>query len=187
MLVAIDDLPKKCRWKLRNLLRSQRHFNAEALVNIYKSRMLGFIEYRMAAIHHACDSLLHPLDAIQRRLLEHVGASETEALFKFNLAPFASRRDIAMLGLIHRSVLDKGPQHFQQFFKRQEVAPPPGRHKLHVVEHRNGDYTDFIFPGSCPAEYINRSGLGLCTFRPWTLHDRASPAPHSVVMRSRRL
>ena len=153
---AINDLLTKCRWKLRTLLRSQRHFEPKALVNLYKSRMLGFIEYRTAAIYHACDSLLLPLDAIQRRFLEHIGATEIEALFNFNLAPLAARRDIAMLGPIHRSMLNKGCQHFQQFFRLQGGEPSPGRHKMQVLEHRQGDQSDFMYPGSRPAEYFTR-------------------------------
>ena len=160
---AISGLVKRCRWKLRTLLRSQRHFEACALVNLYKSRMLGFIEYRTAAIYHASDSLLQTLDAIQRRFLEHVGASEIEALFRFNLAPLASRRDSAMQGLIHRTVLGKGSQHFQQFFRLQEGEPLAGRHRLQLVEYTQGDYTDFVYPHSQPAQYITHSGLGLTT------------------------
>ena len=160
---AISDLVKRCRWKLRTLLRSQRHFDAGALVNLYKSRMLGFIEYRTAAIYHASDSLLQPLDAIQRRFLEHVGATELDALCKFNLAPLASRRDIAMLGLMHCAVLGKSPQHFQQFFCLQGGDPAAGRHRLQLVAYTQGDVTDFMFPNSRPADYIAHSALGLVT------------------------
>ena len=39
-----------------------------------------------------------------------------EALVTFRLAPLAVRRDIAMLGVIHRSVLGRGPDHFNKFF-----------------------------------------------------------------------
>ena len=35
----------------------------------------------------------------------------------FRLAPLGTRRDIAVLGLIHRCVLGRGPSHFQQFIK----------------------------------------------------------------------
>ena len=156
MDVAIDDLLKKCRWKLRTLLRSQRHFDAKAVVNLYKSRMLGFIEYRTAAIYHACTSLLEPLNAVQRRFLEHIGATEIQALFEFNLAPLESRRDMAMLGLVHRAVLGKGCQQLRKFFQLQSAAPSASQHKLQVVEHRHGDYTDFMIPGSRPAENIAR-------------------------------
>ena len=43
--------------------------------------------------------------------------SEEDALMKFSLAPLEARRDIAMLGLIHRTVLGKGPDHFKLHFK----------------------------------------------------------------------
>ena len=41
----------------------------------------------------------------------------------FNLAPLSTRRDIAMLGLVHRTVLGKGPKHFQKFFTLEEKLP----------------------------------------------------------------
>ena len=74
---AVHDLVSKCRWKLRTLLQNQRHFNANALVTLYKSKLLGFIEYRTSAIYHACDSTLMPLDSVQRRLLHHLQIKRT--------------------------------------------------------------------------------------------------------------
>ena len=35
----------------------------------------------------------------------------------FRLAPLGVRRDISMLGLIHRTVLKKGPKHFADIFR----------------------------------------------------------------------
>ena len=54
----------------------------------------------------------------------------------FNLAPLETRRDLAMLGLIHRTVLGKGPKHFQQFFVLQKQQARPntrleGRRQAH--------------------------------------------------------
>ena len=161
---AVQDLVSKCRWKLRTLLHSQRHFDGNALVRLYKSRLLGFIEYRTSAIYHTCDSTLMPLDNVQRRLLEHLGVTELEALFDFNLAPLSTRRDIAMLGLIHRSVIEKGPAHFSQFFRRVEGPKEKYGVSLHawqLQEYRSGHSLDYVFPGSKPAEYIWRSALGL--------------------------
>ena len=43
--------------------------------------------------------------------------SEIDALMEFSLAPLGTRRDIALLGLIHRTVLGLGPAHFKEFFK----------------------------------------------------------------------
>ena len=160
---AIHTLLGKCRWKLRSLLRCQRHFDAHALVNLYKSRLLGCIEYLTAAIYHACDSLLNKVDAIQRRLLDHFGITDECALFDFNLAPLSTRRDIAMLGLVHRTVLGSGPPQFAKFFKFANARPKDHRrHRLQLIEIE-GDVTDFMFPSStgAPADYIARSGLGL--------------------------
>ena len=39
----------------------------------------------------------------------------------FNLAPLETRRDVAILGLIHRTVLGCGPRHFASMFR---LSPP---------------------------------------------------------------
>ena len=44
------------------------------------------------------------------------------ALHKFHLAPLATRRDIARLGLIHRTALGKEPAQFREFFKRDPCS-----------------------------------------------------------------
>ena len=36
----------------------------------------------------------------------------------FNLAPLRMRRDIAMLGMVHRAALGKGPPHLRELIKR---------------------------------------------------------------------
>ena len=38
-------------------------------------------------------------------------------LLAFNLAPLRARRDIAMLGLIHRAATGKGPEQLKRFFQ----------------------------------------------------------------------
>ena len=45
---------------------------------------------------------------------------EMAALLNFNLAPLATRRDIGMLGVIHRTALGKGPSQLKQHFKPWE-------------------------------------------------------------------
>ena len=70
------------------------------------------------AIAHASPILLEMIDDILTRLLVRLGISHAEALMRFNLAPLDIRRDIAQLGLIHRTVLNKGPPHFKTLFPR---------------------------------------------------------------------
>ena len=115
-------------------------------------------------MYHACDSLLHGVDAIQDRLLDHLGITAKQALFEFHLAPLSARRDIPMLGLVHKAVLGKAPPQFSQFFKLANSADTNVlRHKLQLVEIE-ADVTDFMYPSSrgAPADYIARSALGLC-------------------------
>ena len=50
--------------------------------------------------------------------VDEVGVDEVTALAEFHLAPLQVRRDIAMLGLIHRTALGKGPPPFAEHFKR---------------------------------------------------------------------
>ena len=64
----------------------------------------------------------------------------------FNLAPLSSRRDMALLGVIHRAVLKKGPEHFQRLFV---VAPPlyvhlRRRHSRHITDPRTSDSLDIF-------------------------------------------
>ena len=80
----------------------------------------------------------------------------------FRLAPLSTRRDIAMLGLIHRTVLHRGPVHFKEFFvaDASRSKAPESRHKLQLSE-LPAHWTDFALPNSRPADYIQHSALGL--------------------------
>ena len=60
---------------------------------------------------------------MQGRFLRDVGVDDVTALVNFRLAPLSTRRDIAMLGLIHRTILGKGPSQFADFFLRDAQQP----------------------------------------------------------------
>ena len=53
---------------------------------------------------------------VQNDFLEMLGISTREALIDFNLVPLTSRRDIAMLGVLHKIVLGVAPTPFQTLF-----------------------------------------------------------------------
>ena len=74
------------------------------------------MEYCTPALFHATCTILKPLDGLQEGFLRKAGVTALEGLMVFNLAPLATRRDIAMLGLTHSTVLNKGPVQFKQFF-----------------------------------------------------------------------
>ena len=53
-------------------------------------------------IDHAAESKLDELDAIQHRFLRALDLSQENAFLRYNLAPLRLRRDIAVLGFLHR-------------------------------------------------------------------------------------
>ena len=78
--------------------------------------MLSYIEYRTPGIYHACNTHLDRLDATQTQFLQELGIDEADALLSYGLAPLKLRRDIAMLGVIQRSIAGEGPAQFGDFF-----------------------------------------------------------------------
>ena len=157
MADAVVETATSASWKLRTLFRSRRFFTSADVISHYKSQILSFIEYRTPGIYHACSSVLLRLDCVQERLLREIGVSEADALFAFNLAPLSTRRDIAMLGVIHRTVLGLGPDQFHKFFRRNWAARVSKtrlarrRHDKQLVDPRQGQFS----------EQLRRSALGL--------------------------
>ena len=162
MADTVEDLAKTCRWKLKAILRTGKFNTGSGLVSLYKAQILSFVEYRTAAIYHACDSALTLLDAVQNKVLTAAGISKVQALIDLNLAPLAVRRDIAMLGLMHRANLGRGPNQFREIFRTDTDARREGRgkHRLQIKLLPN-HFSDFVLPGSRPADYIEHSAFGL--------------------------
>ena len=122
MAESISELVSAAGWKLRTLLRTRRFYTDADLVVLYKAHLLSYLEYRTPAIYHATRAILRRLDYVQTRFLKDVGVDEVTALLNFHLAPLGTRRDIAMLGLIHRTALGKGPAQFREFFKKDPCS-----------------------------------------------------------------
>ena len=112
---CIDSVCADASWKLKAILRVRRFHSDADMVIMYKARLLSFIEYRTPAVYHACTSRLIKIDKLQDAFLRALGLSREDGLSQYNLAPLQTRRDIAMLGVIHRSVLGVGPPHLDRF------------------------------------------------------------------------
>ena len=161
MADAAADTVNKVTWKLRTLQRSSKYHTGAELVNLYKSRVLSYLEYRTPALYHATETVLQPLNSLQDRFLRQAGLSTLEALMEFNLAPLTTRRDVAMLGLIHRAALKKGPEQFHElFYEERRVKRPSTRleerrrkHGRQLKEYRAGTHLNVL----------RRSALGLVT------------------------
>ena len=102
MTDCVHTVRDKAMWKVRSILRTQRYFDVDDIILHYKTRVLGYIEYRTSGIYHCTSSLLEEINKIQDRLLRAAEVTRELAFSKFNLAPLTSRRDMAMLAVIHR-------------------------------------------------------------------------------------
>ena len=72
------------------------------------------METHNGATFHASDYLLQKLDNTQRNFLEEIGIDEGKAFVDFNFAPPSLRRNIGVLGLLHKRVLGKCHPIFQK-------------------------------------------------------------------------
>lgn len=157
MNVAVHKCAVKVSWKLKALLRVRRFYSITDLVMLYKSHILSLIEYRTPGVHFASSSVLTELDNVQARFLSQLGLNAEDALMWFNLAPLCVRRDVAVLGIIHRAALRKGPPHFWSYFCRdsrpqlRQSGRHQRRHSMHLVECARGRDLDIM----------RRSALGM--------------------------
>ncbi len=118
-------------WRLKALLRSRQYFTTPELVRLYKAQILSFVESSTPALYHAAPSTLSRIDRVQTRFLREVGLTELQALRNYRLAPLCSRRDMAMLGLLHKVNLKKAPAQLAVFFPcRGTVNEPLRRQRL---------------------------------------------------------
>ena len=99
-----------------------------------------------------------------------------------NLAPLETRRDLALLGLVHRTVLGRGPANFRQwFFPATEPSHCYGtRHMTRKHTKQLHDYLD----GS-HTELLRQSALG-CTRTYNSLQQEVVDSP-SVAAFQRKL
>jgi hypothetical protein len=150
---TVDEVVSEANWKMHTILKTRRFYCDAELIGLYKAHLLSFLEYRTAAVYHARRDVLERLDRVQQRFLRDCGVDEETALFNFNLAPLAVRRDIAMLGLIHRTVLGGGSQDFKEHFKLagQSEVVPVRRHRNHLKD----------LPHAARTSAVKRSALGL--------------------------
>ena len=75
------------------------------MINQFKCHILCHLEGTIGAIFHAASSKLQKLDVILEFYLQFLNLDNKFNLLDFNMAPLKTRRNIAMLGFIHKVVL----------------------------------------------------------------------------------
>ena len=155
MANAVHELVSEMRWRISTFMRPHKYHSTVGTINMYKAKVLSFIECRTPAIFHACPSMLQAIDRAQERFMNEIGVSEFVAFTVFNLAPLKLRRGIGMLGLIHRTLLGRGPPHFQKFFFRADKVHAK-RPRFECHDHQLHEYRD-----GREIQVVDRSALGL--------------------------
>ena len=113
------------------MLKSRKFFTTPELVRLYKAQILSYLESSTPALYHAAASVLALLDRIQWGFQREVGFSEIECLRNVRLAPLKSRRDMAMLGVLHKINLGIAPPQLQALFpKLGDIEELPMRQRL---------------------------------------------------------
>ena len=150
MNVACREIAQEARWRLNTLLRARRFHTCRELVKLYKTHILSYLESGTPAVYHAAPYNLHLIDHIQEVFLRELGISDEVALADFNLAPLNTRRDIAMLGLIHRTTLNLGPPQFKEWFvlnyavQARVTRLQARRHSRQLIDPCDGSHTCFL-------------------------------------------
>ena len=104
---AIDQVLSRIRPKIKALLRTRCYYSTGDMVNQFKIHIWGLIEYQNGALCHACASSLARLDQAQASFVREFGLTEEMAFLDINFAPLCLRRDIRILGFIHKRVISE--------------------------------------------------------------------------------
>ena len=166
---CIHETVVSANWKMKHLLRVRTFYTDREMVNLYKAHILSFIEYRTSAIFHASYTTLLPLDLIQNRFLRELGISVEDAAIHLKLLPLRIRRQIAVLGIIKRAQLRRGPPQFWNWFQNDTFSGYSSTIKhtrpiRQVVHHQ-------------APQYLRRSILGMIKIYNWLpqrIVDRAT-------------
>ena len=105
MRTAVDQLLAKIRPKSKAILRTRGYYSVPELLQQYKTHIWGLVECNAGAFFHVVSSLLLKIAQVQDNFLHKLNLSNSEAFLKFNFAPTILRRNIGILGFLHKRVL----------------------------------------------------------------------------------
>ena len=108
MKSAVERILVQIRPKIAAILRTRQHYDAKDLIGQFKTHIWGIMEQNNGAIFHASRYLLEKLNSCQRNFLKKLDMNEEAAFLDFNFAPPSLRRDIGILGMLHKRILELG-------------------------------------------------------------------------------
>ena len=147
---AVQKVVSKAKPKTQALLKLRRYYSTSDLVYQFKAHVLCVLKSCTAAVYHAASSVLRPLDRVLDSFLEELKLSREEAFLRYNLAPLTFRRDVAMLGLLHKCTLGLAHPRLQELFPPAPLRPEPrystrasaARHSRQLLERCKGHFLE---------------------------------------------
>ena len=152
---AIEQIVRVARPKITALLRTRGMYSAANMIMQYKTHIWGMTEYQNGAIYHASLSALDKLERLQQHYLNELHLTAEVAFLEFNFAPPCLRRDIGMLGFLHKRVLGHSHDAIKQLF-------PMGRH---VQPWHDKQIDNHMYEVTNRQALFHRSAFGaVCTY-----------------------
>ena len=151
MQESITKTLSKARPKLKALLRTTPFYSTPTLINQFKTHILPILESSTSAIYQATTTALQPIDHLQVTFLHAINTTATRAFLDFNFAPTNLRRDIAMLGLLHKIALQQAHPDLLALIPLATTTPhthetrlATKRHDKQLHEHCDGTHTELM-------------------------------------------
>ena len=124
MSPAVQDILDRTRPKVKSLLRTRGMYNHTQMLDQYKTHVWNLIEYHNGVLQHACASQLQRIDSMQRGYVQELHLTEASAFIHYNFAPPSLRRDIGLLGFLHKRILGLCHEAIVAFFPMKPHVLP---------------------------------------------------------------
>ena len=120
---AVDEILKVARPKVKALLRTRGFYSHADMFRQYKTHIWNYVEYHSGVIQHAAPTILKRLDDLQTSFVRDLHITEGSAFLYYNFAPACLRRDIGLLGFLHKRVLGLCHAAIAEFFPMLPASP----------------------------------------------------------------
>jgi len=140
MRPAVDKILSRVRPRIKALLRTRKHYSASSLIDQFKTQIWDLMESHSGGIFHAATSILDQLDKTQKHFLEAFEVTQETAFLQHNFAPPTLRRNIAILGMIHKRVLGECHPSYEEllpYFSQRFGRDLQNRHSKQLYGHCN--------------------------------------------------
>ena len=102
---TVDHIVSWARPEIKALLRTHGIYDTRTMLQQYKIHIQGGTEYTNGAILRACDTVLSRIDHLQEQFLDETHLIAEDAFLDYSFASQTLRRDIGILGFIHKRIL----------------------------------------------------------------------------------